>query len=115
MKRNVITLAALAMLMISGTANAHRRRWHTHVRPYVTIVSRPAVTLHVSNRFSQKDRLAIAIAYLESHGYLTFKQYAKMTKLAKITAEAELDAFASDKNKPITAVIKGKQKVYVKV
>ena len=36
-----------------------------------------------------------------------------MTGLSKITAEAELDAFVSDKDKPIIAVIRGKKKVYI--
>lgn len=37
-----------------------------------------------------------------------------MTKLAKATAETELDAFAMDKNKPVKVVIRGKKKVYIK-
>lgn len=38
----------------------------------------------------------------------------QMTKLAKATAETELDAFAMDKNKPVKVVIRGKKKVYIK-
>lgn len=37
-----------------------------------------------------------------------------MTQLNKISAEAELDAFAIDKKKPIQCVIRGKKKVYIK-
>lgn len=111
--RNKTAIIALAMLIVCGTANAQRRRWHTPIRPVVSIVARPAVTVHVSNRFNQKERLAMA--YLRTHSYMTIKQYSKMTRLSKTTAEAELDAFASGNSKPITAVLKGKKKVYVKV
>lgn len=36
-----------------------------------------------------------------------------MTGLTKATAKAELDSFAADKNRPISAVTKGKKRVYV--
>ena len=68
----------------------------------------------VSNRFNQKERLAMAVAYLKTHEFLTIKQYAKMTQLSKTSAEAELDAFAMDKKKPIQLVIRGKKKVYIR-
>ena len=69
---------------------------------------------HVNNRFNQKERLAMAIAYLETHEHLTIRQYAKMTHLSMASAEAELDAFAIDKKKPIRLVIRGKKKMYIK-
>ena len=56
----------------------------------------------------------MAVAYLETHEHLTIRQYAKMTQLGMASAEAELDAFAMDKDKPIRLVIKGKKKVYIK-
>lgn len=37
-----------------------------------------------------------------------------MTQLSKVSAEAELDAFAVDKKKPIQLVIRGKKKMYIK-
>ncbi len=56
----------------------------------------------------------MAIAYLSNHEHLTAKRYAKITSLNKDAAEAELDVFALDKNIPICAIVKGKQKLYVK-
>ena len=55
----------------------------------------------------------MAMAYLDNHGYLTVKKYAQMTGLPKTAAEAELDAFAADKDNPVTAVIRDGKKVYV--
>ena len=104
----------IAMACVCGTANA--QHWHRRHHPHrtVTVVVRPEVTSHVSNRFSQKERFGMAVAYLETHKYLTINQYAKMTQLNKVSAEAELDAFAIDKRKPIQCVIRGKKKVYIK-
>lgn len=93
------------------TTNAQHRFYRVHHRP-VTVVSRPVATVHVSNRFSQKERLAIAIAYLKEHECLTIKKYAQMTQLTKETAKAELNAFAMDSRKPIIAVANGNKKVY---
>lgn len=109
-----ITVVTIVLALVCGTVNAQHGRW-LH-RPYrvITVVPQPTVPPHISNRFSQKERLALAIAYLESHECLTIKKYAQMTKLTKATAEAELDAFAMDKNKPVKAVIRGKKKVYIK-
>lgn len=103
----------IAMILVCGSA--HAQHWHRHYRPNrVTVVVRPDVISHVSNRFNQKERLAMAIAYLETHEHLTIRQYAKITHLSVASAEAELDAFAMDKKKPIRLVIRGKKKVYIK-
>lgn len=107
-------ILVVAMTLVCGVANA--QHWHRHYRPnrVVTVVVQPNVISHVSNRFNPKERLAMAIAYLETHERLTIRQYAKMTKLSMVSAEAELDAFAMDKKKPIQLVIRGKKKVYIK-
>lgn len=109
-----IAVVTIALALVCGTVNAQHWRWHHRPHRVVTVVSRPAVTVHISHRFSQKERLAMVIAYFETHEYLTIKEYAKMTRLTKAAAEAELDAFAMDKNKPVKVVIRGKKKVYVK-
>lgn len=109
-----ITVVTIVLALVCGTANAQHWRRHYRSHRVVTVVSQPAVTIHISNRLSQKERLAMAIAYLETHEYLTIKKYAQMTKLTKATAEAELDAFAMDKRKPVNVVIRGEKKVYVK-
>lgn len=103
----------LAVVMMCGTANAQRWRWHSHPYRVVTVVARPDVTVHVCNRFTQKERFRMAMAYLKNHEYLTVKRYAKMSELSKAAAKAELDAFAADKDRPIEAVIRGKKKVYI--
>ena len=74
---------AIAVAMTCGTANAQHWRWHCRPRPVVTVVSRPAVTVHVNNHFTQKERFKIAMAYLKSHSYLTVKKYTSMTELSK--------------------------------
>lgn len=109
-----ITALTITLALVCGTANA--QHWRRHHRPYrvITFVAQPAVTVQVSNHFSQKERLAMAVAYLETHEYLTIKKYAQLTKLTKASAEAELDAFAVDQNKPVKIVIRGKRKMYMK-
>lgn len=104
---------AIVVILSCGTANAQRWRRYHHPYRVVTVVSRPAVTVHVSNRFTQGERFRMAMAYLDEHEYLTVKRYAKMTELSKAAAKAELDAFVADKDKPITAVIRDRKKVYV--
>lgn len=105
---------AVAMVMACPAANAQRHHHH-HRAPRVVTVVRPAVAVNVvSNSLDWQNRLSMAVAYLDSHRYLTVKKYAKMTGLTKSVAEAELDAFASDKGKPIVAVAQGKKKVYAK-
>ena len=44
---------------------------------------------------------------------LTIRQYAKITSLGKEAAEAELDAFAQDRNIPIHTIVDGEKKFYV--
>ena len=111
------TLIAITML-ISTTAFAQHRHYG-HVHPYtyrpavVTVVNRPAVTTHISNRLSKKDRLDMALAYLKNNKSLSISKYSKMTGLTKATAEAELDAFAFSNGNPIKMVMKGKKKLYV--
>lgn len=108
-------IMAVAVCMTVTTANAQRHHWHRHYYPHhVTVVAQPSVASLVSNNLNQKERLAMALAYLETNATLTVKKYANMTKLAKATAEAELDAFAADKGIPLQKAVKGKKKVYVK-
>lgn len=108
-----IAVMVTVIILSCGTANAQRWRWYH--RPYrvMTIISRPAVAVHVNNRFTKKERFRMAMAYLKNHEYLTVKRYAKMTELSKAAAEAELDAFVADKDKPMAVVIRGKKKVYI--
>lgn len=106
-----IAVMATALALSCGTADA--QRWHHHPYRVVTVVAKPDVTVHVGNRFSQKERFRMAMAYLKNHEYLTVKRYAKMTELSRAAAKAELDSFVADKDKPITTAVKGKKKVYV--
>lgn len=112
--KNVLLIALLSLICVPSAA----RRWHRaywHFRPAVTVVTRPVVTAHISNRFSQKERLAMALAYLGSHPSISVKQYAKITSLSKEAAEAELDAFVLDKKNQLGVAVSGKNKVYVRV
>lgn len=116
---NGLKVLTLAALIAAGSGRIEARR-HPHCggRPAHVIVHVPAsrhvVTSRVSNRFSQRERLSMAIAYLSNHEHLTAKQYAKITSLNKDAAEAELDVFALDRNIPICAVVTGRKKLYVK-
>lgn len=105
-------ILVIGMAWVGGTANA--QHWPYHPHRVVTVATRPDVTSHLSNRFNQKERFTMAMAYLETHKCLTIKQYAKMTQLSSASAEAELDAFAMDKKRPLQLVIRGKKKVYIK-
>lgn len=112
-KLKIAMMAIIVIILSCGNANA--QRWHRYHRPYrvVTVVLRPAVAVHVSNRFTPKERFRMAMAYLKNHEYLTVKRYAEMTELSKTAAKAELDAFVADKESPLDAVIRGKKKVYI--
>ena len=109
-----IAIMMVALAFVCETANAQRWRRNYYSRNVVTVVTQPAVTVHVNNRFTQKERLAMAVAYLEKHKYLTVKKYAQMTRLTTATAEVELDAFVADKKKPIMLVVDGRKKLYTK-
>lgn len=115
-----LKIMAIATLLVAacGQADArHPHRHHIYHPTRVVVVPAPAhhpvVTHRVSNRFSQKERLAMALAYLNNNPRLTVKQYAKITSLNKDAAEAELDAFVMDRNIPILAIVDGKKKFYV--
>lgn len=115
-----IKIFAIAALLSACCNYADARRPHRHyIRHSARVVVVPTpihhhiVTSRVSNRFSQKERLALAMAYLNSNPRLTVKQYVKITSLGKEAAEAELDAFAQDRNIPIHTIVDGKKKFYV--
>ena len=108
------------MALVSTTATAQYRHYgHFHHyglyhRPFIaTVVTRPAVTTHISNRLSKKDRLEMALAYLHNNKTLSISKYSKMTGLNSNMAEAELDAFVASKKNPIKVVFNGKKKLYV--
>ena len=120
-KRHRTALLLMALTLFCGTAGAQHRHHHhyshyPHSYPHriVTVVAKPQMTSRVSNHFNQKERLAMALAYLETHECLTINQYAEMTQLNTASAEAELDAFAMGNKSPISLVLKGKKKLYIK-
>ena len=102
----------VALAFADVTASAHRRPYLPH-RPSIVVV-RPATTIRIVNQLNQKERLAIAIAYLNSNPSLSIKEYARITGLNRQRAEAELDAFAGDKSNPIVLTFEGKKKRYTK-
>lgn len=107
-----IAIMAIVVVLSCGTVNAQPWRWHSRPHHVMTVITKPGVTVHASNRFTPKERFRMAMTYLKNHDYLTVKRYAKMTEQSKAAAKAELDAFAADKGKPIIAVTRGKKKVY---
>ena len=74
-----IAMVVAVMVFACGSANAqrwHRHGYHGHVvhaaclayPSHVTVVAKPAVTTHVSNRLNQKERFNMAMAYLKGNG-----------------------------------------------
>ncbi len=117
-KMNIKALLLIGLTMACSAACAQRRHYGYYgpyyYRPVVTtVVTRPAVTTHISNRLSKKDRLEMALAYLKENKALSVSKYSKMTGLTKAVAEAELDAFAVNKGNPIIMVRDGNKKLYV--
>lgn len=113
-------IMAIATLIVAGCSQSDARRPHRHHIHHparVVVIPTPAhqqvVAKHVNNRFSQKERLAMALAYLNHNSRLTVKQYAKITSLNNDAAEAELDAFVLDRNIPILSIVEGKKKFYI--
>lgn len=111
---------AIAVLLLACCNHVDARRPHHHyihrsARVVVahTPIHRHIVTSRVINRFSQKERLVLALAYLNNNPRLTVRQYVKITSLGKEAAEAELDAFTQDRNIPIHTIVDGKKKFYV--
>ncbi len=119
-KMNIKKMLFFVLLTLASTTTYAQHRHYRHVshhgyyRPIVeTVVTRPAVTTHISNRLSKKDRLEMALAYLKGNKSLSVSKYSKMTGLTNAMAEAELDAFSANKNNPIRMVKNGKKKLYV--
>lgn len=119
-KTNIKKSTFMAIALMLGTSAFAQHRLYRHVHHYanyrpavVTVVNRPAVTTHISNRLSKKDRFDMALAYLKNNNSLSISKYSKMTGLTKDMAEAELDAFAVSKNNPIKMIMNGKKKLYV--
>lgn len=119
-KMNIQRMLFVVMLVLASTTIYAQRRHYNRIshrnyyRPIVTtVVARPAVTMHISNRLSKKDRLDMALAYLNCNESLSVSKYSKMTGLTNAMAEAELDAFVISKNNPIKVIKDGKKKLYV--
>ncbi len=121
---NAITKWKIATICIFAFSTAASAQCFHHYRAYVprrtyltTVVTRPPVCLdvRVNNKFTQKDRYNIAIAYIKKNGNMSPRQYANITGLKKSIAEAELDAFSIGKGKQIKAVtIDGKKRYTLK-
>ena len=110
---------AIAAFMAAFGCRAEARQPHRYqVRHsgHIVVVQTPVhprtAISRVSSHFGQKERLAMVIAYLRRNQRLTTRHYVRMTRRSNVAAEAELDAFASDRNTPIHTVFKGKKKFY---
>ena len=91
-KLRIIAFAA-AIAAVCGQADARRpHKCHYNPPTRVVVVHTPVhnhvVSHQVCNKFSCKERLAMALAYLNNNPRLTVKQYTKMTSLNKEEAEA---------------------------
>lgn len=66
-----------AGVLICGTASA-QRRFHSHCfggHSVTTVVVQPAVTIHAHLHITRKERLEMAVAYLNDNKYLSIKKY----------------------------------------
>lgn len=108
-------LTILLMSLVGFSCQAHRPHHHHH-HPHrhhpVVVAASPSKPV-ISNRITTRDRMNMAIAYLNKNKRMGVAAYSKMTGLSKRTAEAELDAFVMDKSIPIGIAMVGKKKVYV--
>lgn len=110
----LISIMALMSTTSFAAQRRHPARHHSHYRPaIVSVVARPTVISHVSNRLNKNDRLNMALKYLRNNKTLSISKYSKITGLTRATAEAELDAFAVSKTNPIKLIFNGKKKLYV--
>ena len=64
--------------------------------------------------YSQKERLKMALQYLEKHGAMRVVDYMNLTKLSRTKAAMELKGFGEDSSSGITFIGRGSAKVYVK-
>ena len=110
--KKYLTILLLSLVCFSCRAHRPHRHHHPHRHYPVVVVTTPAKPI-VANKITTRDRMNMAIAYLNKNKKMSVTAYSKMTGLTKVTAEAELDAFALDKNIPIGISITGKKKVYV--
>ena len=102
-----IAVMAIVILLSCGTAEAQCWRWHSRPFRVVTVVAQPDVIVHVGNRFTQKERFKMPMAYLKNNDYLQVKKYGKMTELPKAAARMELNPSAAGRARPIEHEISG--------
>lgn len=109
-----ILISAIVLLGIGGTIQAkHRHIYRVPARPIgFTVINQSSPLVTTVQRFTQKDRWNMVVAYLGTHTYLSAKDYAKLTGLKKAVAEAELEAFSVDKKKKLSIIFIKKKKVY---
>lgn len=119
MAKNRILILAASLVILCGTACAHRHHHGPRYRytPRITTVIKvvPEKRATVVTRLSKRDRLEMAIAYLRDHHDMSVKQYSKMTGLKKRVAEAELNMFSQDVLNQIKPVPGKKNLFYLKV
>lgn len=117
-RQKIFLLAGLFTLCCSMACAQRRfhRVHHIHSHPAHRVLSivTPSVTAisTTTNLLTQKERLQLAIAYIEKHGSLTAKEYSQITDLKREVASSELEAFAMDKHNPIQVNYVKKKKLF---
>lgn len=114
-------MAAMIMLSVSTSAEAHRPHRHggcgRHHGCYATAVVPAFRTVQVErtttvNKTSRPERKLMAVAYIQKNGYLSVSKYCGFTGLDSKFAEAELDSFTLDRKEPLARTMKGNKVVY---
>lgn len=67
-----------------------------------------------SKKYSEEQRLSLAIKYLDEHPFLTVREYRKLTGLLQTTATNELRKWSNDPDSGIDTSGRGTHIVYIK-
>lgn len=103
-----------ALILACETSGAQRLHHHKHPHKTVTVVTRTPRVIRIHAPANPTERLFMAMAYLDTHKYLTARRYAKMTKQSVKAARAELNSFARSNGNPICGIVRKNKKVYTK-
>lgn len=112
---NIQRLALVALMATTlGTAQAHRRPMRRLAKPVVVAPAKPITPKKATAHFGQRQRLDMALAYIDRNRHITAKAYSKLTGLQRKAAEQELDAMARSPRSGIALVMSGNKKLYVR-
>lgn len=105
--------AMMALSLVLTTANAEIRPRRVHLPKTHAAAPRRVVKASVSNTPTRHKRLVMAQTRIRKKGYITVRQYAKMTGLPISTAASELQVFAAQRGTLIKAATRNGKRIYI--